>query len=120
MSKQGGIKHDGEKEPMALFSSIWLRGVSRVLGFGARKYAADNWRDGIAYRRLISACLRHVTSFMEGEDLDPETGLSHLDHASCCLMFLREMTVIRPDLDDRFKGVKMATYKKPKKPKKKK
>jgi hypothetical protein len=98
----GGIKHDQQKEPMALFSAIWLRGVAAVLGFGAKKYAADQWRSGIAYRRLISAALRHITAFMDGEDVDAESGLSHLDHASCCLMFLREMTVKHPELDDRY------------------
>lgn len=104
--KSGGTKYDEGKEPMALLSRVWLIGVSRVLDFGAKKYASDNWRGGIAYRRLISASLRHITAFMDGEDLDAETQLSHIDHASCCLMFLREMIVTRPDLDDRH-------YKKP-------
>lgn len=98
-----GVKHDGEKEPLALLSRVWLLGVAKVMGFGAKKYAADNWRGGIQRRRLISAALRHLLAYSDGEDNDPETGYSHLDHASCCLMFAREMHETRPDLDDRYK-----------------
>lgn len=99
-----GMKHDDGKEPLNLLSRVWLLGVASVMGFGARKYAAHNWRNGLERSRLISAALRHIIAYNEGEDQDPETGLSHLDHASCCLMFAREMHETRPDLDDRYKG----------------
>ncbi len=99
-----GIKHDEGKEPLSLLSRIWLLGVAKVMGFGAKKYAAHNWRNGIARSRLISAALRHIIAYNEGEDNDPETGLSHLDHASCCLMFARESHETHPNLDDRYKG----------------
>lgn len=96
-------KHDSDKPMMSLLSKTWLWGVAAVLSFGARKYAPDNWRKGIGYRRLIDAAMRHITAFSDGEDIDPESGLSHLDHASCCLMFAREMITIHPELDDRYK-----------------
>lgn len=98
-----GLKHDQGKEPLSLLSRTWLLGVGSVLAFGAKKYASHNWRGGIERSRLLSAALRHLLAYNEGEDLDPETGLSHLDHASCCLMFARELHETRPDLDDRFK-----------------
>ncbi len=101
-----GVKHDSGKEPLSLLSRVWLLGVARVLDFGARKYASHNWRGGLERSRLISAALRHLLAYNEGEDNDPETGLSHLDHASCCLMFARELHETRPDLDDRYKGGK--------------
>lgn len=101
-----GIKHDQTKEPLSLLSRAWLLGVASVMAFGARKYATHNWRGGIERSRLISAALRHILAYNEGEDKDQETGLSHLDHASCCLMFARELHDTRPDLDDRYKGGK--------------
>jgi hypothetical protein len=106
----GGTKHDQEKPRMDLLSSKWLVGVSEVLGYGAKKYStetesgAHNWRNGLDYSRLVGAALRHLTAFNDGEDLDPETKLSHLLHASCCMMFLYEMTKIHPERDDRWKG----------------
>ena len=99
----GGTKHDAGKPPMSLLDSKWLTGVAAVLGFGAKKYAAHNWRSGIAYSRLSDAALRHLMAFNDGEDLDPESGLPHLHHASCCLMFLSNMSATRPELDDRWK-----------------
>lgn len=101
--QESGVKHDQSKEPVDLLARSWLLGVARVLGFGAQKYDRHNWRGGIKRSRLIAAALRHILAYNEGEDLDPESGLNHLYHASCCLMFASEMHEVRPDLDDRFK-----------------
>lgn len=98
-----GVKHDQEKSRLELLSSTWIEGVGDVLAFGARKYEADNWRKGISQRRLMGAALRHVFAYLRGEDLDKETGLSHLLHASCCLMFAFELRITKPELDDRYK-----------------
>lgn len=98
-----GLKYDKEKIQVELLSPTWLEGVGMVLTFGAKKYAAHNWRKGIQLSRLLGACLRHVFAFMRGEDKDPESGLSHLYHASCCLMFASEIHRTKPELDDRVK-----------------
>jgi hypothetical protein len=99
-----GIKHDGDKPRTDLLSTKWLLGVARVLGYGAKKYAPHNWREGIEHSRLIAAALRHLLAYLDGEDDDPETGLCHIYHASCCLMFLAELRTTRPELDDRYKS----------------
>lgn len=99
----GGIKHDGEKPRVDLLSALAMLGTAEVLTFGARKYAANNWRNGIAWSRLTGALLRHTFAFMRGEDLDPESGLPHVDHIACCAMFLQEHFRLRRDLDDRWK-----------------
>lgn len=99
-----GNKFDGAKPPLALLDASFLEGVGSVLGFGANKYAAHNWRNGIHYSRLISAAYRHLGSINKGEDVDPESGLSHAYHLGCCVMFLASMMHTRPDLDDRWKA----------------
>lgn len=106
MSDTVGNKYDQEKPPMALLDSEFLEEVSRVLGFRAAKYAADNWRNGISHRRLISAAYRHLGAINRGEDCDPESGLQHTGHLGCCVMFLDWMQKNRPDMDDRWKGNK--------------
>jgi len=83
-----GLKYDGDKPIMYLVRPEFTEGVGKVLTFGAKKYAPWNWAEGINYSRLLSALDRHMNAFKKGEDLDPETGLSHLYHAGCCLMFL--------------------------------
>jgi hypothetical protein len=81
----------------------------RVLGFGARKYAPDNWRRGIAYRRVLAAIYRHWSAIMRGEDRDPETGLLHAAHIMCEAAFLTEYQLDgRAELDDRNKQLTVA------------
>lgn len=102
--KTTGVKLDEGKVQVDLLSTIWLLGVSQVLTFGAKKYASHNWRKGISRSRLMAAALRHILAYNAGEDVDLETGFSHLDHASCCLMFARELHETKPETDDRYKG----------------
>jgi hypothetical protein len=62
--------------------------VSRVLEYGTRKYAPNNWRKGIERERLQAAALRHWLAWRSGEVNDPESGLDHRAHCLCELMFL--------------------------------
>lgn len=102
-AKMEGIKFDSGKPLMNLLSSRWLKGTAEVLTAGARKYSSHNWRKGMKFSRCYDALQRHMLAWNDGQDLDLETGLSHLYHASCCLMFLAELSETRTDLDDRYK-----------------
>ena len=99
----GALKFDSDKLPLHLLSTEALNQTAAVLKFGALKYAEHNWRKGFAWSRPISAALRHITAFNAGEDCDPESGLSHLAHAMCCIMFLLEFEKTHKELDDRWK-----------------
>ena len=60
-----------------------------VLTFGARKYAPDQWQQvPDARRRYFAAMMRHLNAWWSGERIDDESGLPHLAHAGCCLVFL--------------------------------
>lgn len=102
----GGHKADAGKPPCELLSPIAALGTAQVLAFGAKKYAPNNWRKGLAWMRIIGAIFRHLYAFMAGEDLDPETQLPHVDHVACEVMFLQELYRTRKDLDDRYKPEK--------------
>lgn len=103
LDKVEGKKHDGGKPPMALLSGAALTEVAKVLEFGAKKYDSWNWKGGFKWSRLASAVLRHIFSWLSGEDKDPETGLSHLSHAACGIMFLIDFEVNKLGEDDRYK-----------------
>ena len=96
------LKFDNGKLPMDLLDPEWMEGVAQVLQFGAQKYAAHNWRKGMEWSRLYAAIQRHLNAFAKGWEYDDETGLSHLLHASCGLMFLYEMQRYRRDLNDMY------------------
>jgi len=97
------VKHDSDKPPMNLLTREALEQTAMVMAFGKEKYAAHNWRGGFAWSRPLSAAMRHIMAFNDGEDKDPESGLSHLAHAACCIMFLLEFEKTHKHLDDRFK-----------------
>jgi hypothetical protein len=97
-----GQKFDAGKIEYHYYSPYAFEQVNAVLTFGAKKYAAHNWRGGFAWSRPFNACMRHMWAWWRGEDNDPETGLSHLAHAMCCLMFLLEFTLTKKHLDDRY------------------
>lgn len=96
-----GKKHDQGKVQMDLLPVRFLEEVAGVLTFGAKKYDPYNWSKGIKFSRLFAALLRHVYAFWKGESNDPETGLSHLAHATCCLAFMFELMLIDKQWDDR-------------------
>jgi hypothetical protein len=84
-----GTKHDHDKPVVSLIDPDWLLEVAEVLTFGANKYAPDNWKHvGDAQARYLSAAYRHLLAYQKGQENDSESNLSHLAHASCCLMFL--------------------------------
>ena len=87
-----GKKFDSDKPRMDLLPPKAIFEVAKVLGFGAQKYDPENWRllDNLQSRYTAGA-LRHIFAHMDGEDLDPETNLSHLAHAMCCLLFKLEI-----------------------------
>ena len=96
-----GAKHDQGKPPMALLDHGALEAMADVMGFGAEKYSAHNWRKGFPLSRLVSSAMRHIGAWNSGQDLDSESGRSHLAHAGCCIMFLLALYRDNPELDDR-------------------
>ena len=87
-----GIKHDSKKPKMNLLPPKAIIEVGKVLTFGAEKYGAENWKElEDLQNRYTAGALRHIFAHMDGEQLDPETGLSHMAHALCCLLFKLEI-----------------------------
>lgn len=80
-----GLKFDQGKPDLSLVPRGLVEGCARAMMFGVGKYGRDNWRSGFADSRLLAACLRHVMAYTNGERLDPESGLCHLDHAAFSL-----------------------------------
>ena len=102
----GGTKHDQGKQPISFIPSEYIEGTAAVFGFGAKKYAAHNYRQGIAHSRLVDAALRHLLAILRGEQLDPESGLPHIYHASCSLAMYDYMRLKHPELNDIYEIIK--------------
>lgn len=103
-NKKGGRKDDSEKNQLELVDPEFTEGVGRILTFGAKKYDAHNWMQGIVYSRVIGAIKRHTSAIERGEDIDPESGQLHAYHLACETMFLARFQSHPEwygDLDDR-------------------
>ena len=96
----GGIKMSmfdnyRTKPPLELVPMALTQACARALGYGAAKYAPNNWRRGMRWGEVFGALKRHLDAWNEGEDIDAEedggSGLNHLDHAAACLAFLCHM-----------------------------
>lgn len=98
-----GLKYDAGKPPMMLLDKYALEQIALVLAYGAQKYSKNNWRNGIEVTRLLDAAIRHIYA-SDYEDIDAESGLPHLAHAGCCIMFALWMRTYKPHLDDRWLG----------------
>ena len=87
---------DGTKLPYELLPAKAIEEVVRVLEFGAKKYSPNGWKKlgNSDLQKLLGAALRHVFAFLDGEYFDKDTGLDHLAHASCNLLFIQELKYI--------------------------
>jgi len=87
-----GQKQDAGKPRFSLLPAPALWAVVRVLEHGATKYEPDGWRYvPDARTRYFNAAHRHLAAWWSGEpnDVGPwGSGLPHLAHAVCCLLFL--------------------------------
>ena len=98
-----GQHFDDDKLRIELVPPELIYAVAHVLTYGARKYAPNNWLGGMDWSRLMGSVERHYYAWKTGEDVDPESGLSHLAHAATDLAFL--ITYAKRELgnDDRRK-----------------
>jgi len=101
------------KPPLSLVPGSALVLVSSALRNGADKYGPYNWRDQkIQASNYISAALRHLLAWNDGEDTADDSGLSHLAHACAGLMILIDSIETGNAIDDRPKpGVTHRTIK---------
>lgn len=84
-----GEKLDDGKPIMAAIPPFAEIEVAKVLAFGAKKYSRGNWSLlPNLQTRYMDAALRHLNAVRRGEVADDESGLHHLAHAACCVMFM--------------------------------
>jgi hypothetical protein len=74
-----------------------------VFELGARKYGgAYNWRvKPVRASVYVSAAMRHLAQWLDGQNDDPESGVSHLAHARACLGILLDAAATGHLVDDR-------------------
>lgn len=103
MGRKGSATRENEGKPRwGLVPQSALLPMVRVLEYGAQKYEAWNFTKGLSITEICESLKRHLDAFMEGQDADEESGLSHIGHIQANALFLSWMLQHRPEMDDRF------------------
>jgi hypothetical protein len=96
-----GLKFDNDKVRLELLPFDALMEVGKVLTVGAKKYGSRNWEKGIDHSRLYGAAFRHLAASVQRQDIDDESGLDHLAHCACEVLFLLAYHLRKVGKDDR-------------------
>ena len=91
------LRYNEGKRNWSLVNWKSLEPMVEVLEYGAKKYTtikngvtisgADNWKKGLDKKQILDSMMRHLTSLIDGEDIDSESNLKHTGHLFCNLMF---------------------------------
>lgn len=78
--------------------------VAKVFMYGQKKYTRNNWKNGFKYSSLVDSTLRHFIAWFNGQEIDPESGLTHMAHFHTNVEILHWYT-LHPEKgeDDRYK-----------------
>ena len=91
-----------KKAPLSTLPAPVMFELGLALLEGARKYGRHNYRiAGVRASVYYDALMRHLGAWWEGEDIDPDSGLSHVIKAMACLVVLRDSMLIGNWKDDR-------------------
>jgi len=96
-STERSLRYNVGKPDYSLIPMASLKEVARVLEYGASKYERDNWKKPTHWSVSFACCMRHLSAWQEGEDLDPESGRNHLGHAATNLLQMLHMLENHPE-----------------------
>jgi hypothetical protein len=106
-AKGGGLRYNKGKPRVDLVPTSAILALAEVLTVGAEKYELHNWRKGMAHSICYASAMRHLLKYWSGEDVDSESGKSHLAHVLTNIAFLIEYQETCPELDDRYSLTKI-------------
>jgi len=89
------LKDDLGKTRWDLVPFEALEHIVKIIEYGTTKYGPNTWQtlEG-GDDRYFSAAMRHLVSWRSGETNDYDSGLPHLAHAACNLLYLIHRTEI--------------------------
>jgi hypothetical protein len=90
------------KAPMSTVPANVIAELGVAMLEGTAKYGRHNFRAaGVRASVYYDATMRHLMSWWEGEDVDPDSGLSHITKAIASLTVLRDAQMQGMASDDR-------------------
>ena len=81
------LRYNDGKPKWSLVNFNSLEPMVRVLEFGAKKYATNNWKKEMPLHEILNSMQRHLAALIDGEEFDKESSISHMGHIQCNAMF---------------------------------
>jgi len=93
------------KDSIHLVPPEGIKQISRAMKYGAItcKYGPYNWRDSrVQYVIYLDAIMRHTLALLEGQDIDPDSGLRHEAHIGANAVLLLDAHKYKNLIDNRY------------------
>lgn len=87
------------RSALRLLTPYW-EDCARVFEYGRTKYASWNWIKGMPWSSVIGCAARHAHAYLRGDDVDHESGLSHIGHLLCNIVMLYTFVDTYPEGND--------------------
>lgn len=100
LKKFQALRYNEGKVQWSLVDFQSLEPMVRVLEYGAKKYARDNWKKGMPASQILESMLRHTFKLMNGEFVDEESMCEHVGHIQCNALFLAYVLKNKPEFND--------------------
>lgn len=101
-SSTGSLRFNKGKPETSQLDPRFILALADLMTVSAEKYGKFNWALGQQYHTPFDSCMRHLLKFMNGENVDEESGKDHLLHAAANLMILWTSTKLdNEELDTR-------------------
>ena len=82
------LRYNSGKPQLSMVDLKCLEPCARVLEYGAKKYARDNWKKGMDVSKIVDSLLRHIGDLQAGKTIDEESGQLIIGHIQCNALFL--------------------------------
>lgn len=95
--KEQALRYNEGKLKWSLVHFESLEPMVRVLMYGAKKYAPDNWKKGLPKKEILNSMMRHMIALIDGQEVDEESGEHHIGHIMCNCLFYSYFNVVGGD-----------------------
>jgi hypothetical protein len=96
------VAQGAAKTPLALIPPVAADAIAKVHQHGADRYSPWNWRESkVPMMTYLHAMRRHLDAVLDGQDLDPDSGLPHVAHVAASCNIIMDAAAFGTLVDDR-------------------
>ena len=106
-SKGGSLRYNKGKPQFSHLSPEFISDMMALMTKSSDKYGYLNWTKAQDVRTASDSLMRHFLKFQQGEDLDDESGYSHITHVAVNAMIIwQNLQDFGDEVDNRYSKAK--------------